>query len=63
VTTYKAGEYIGCGACGRLLKIHWPARSIVCSCGARITPPQYASATPAPAADAGPKPPPEGKPK
>ncbi len=43
MTTYKAGEYIGCGACGRLLKIHWPARSIVCSCGARITPPGHSA--------------------
>jgi DNA-directed RNA polymerase subunit RPC12/RpoP len=33
---FSAGTYIGCGACGRLLKIEWPTRSILCSCGARI---------------------------
>jgi hypothetical protein len=27
-------------ACGRLLNIGWATRSIVCSCGARITPPK-----------------------
>jgi hypothetical protein len=26
-------------ACGRMLKIGWATRSIVCSCGARIIPP------------------------
>jgi len=34
-----AGTYIGCAACGRLLRIFWPTRSIVCSCGARVIPP------------------------
>jgi DNA-directed RNA polymerase subunit RPC12/RpoP len=47
VTTYRAGNYIACGACGRLLRIEWATRSIVCSCGARITPP--AKTTPPPA--------------
>jgi DNA-directed RNA polymerase subunit RPC12/RpoP len=35
--TYGAGTYIGCSACGRLLKIEWAVRSLVCSCGARVT--------------------------
>jgi len=34
-----SGNYLGCGACGRLLRIEWATRSIVCACGARITPP------------------------
>lgn len=34
--TYGAGNYIGCSACGRLLKIEWAVRSLVCSCGARV---------------------------
>jgi hypothetical protein len=34
--TYSAGTYIGCESCGRLLKIEWAVRSLVCSCGARI---------------------------
>lgn len=34
-----AGTYLGCPACGRLLSIFWPTRSIVCSCGARVIPP------------------------
>ena len=34
-----AGTYLGCPACGRLLSILWPTRSIVCSCGARVIPP------------------------
>ena len=34
-----AGTYLGCPACGRLLSIFWPTRSIVCSCGSRIIPP------------------------
>ena len=34
--TYGAGTYIACGACGRLLKIEWAVRSLVCSCGARV---------------------------
>jgi hypothetical protein len=33
-----AGTYLGCGACGRLLRIQWATRSIVCSCGARVNP-------------------------
>jgi hypothetical protein len=36
-TPYAAGTYIACGACGRLLKIEWAVRSLVCSCGARVT--------------------------
>ena len=35
-TPYAAGTYIACGACGRLLKIEWAVRSLVCSCGARV---------------------------
>jgi DNA-directed RNA polymerase subunit RPC12/RpoP len=38
-TTFAPGVYLSCAACGRLLKIGWATRSIVCSCGARITPP------------------------
>jgi hypothetical protein len=34
--TYGAGTYISCDACGRLLKIEWAVRSLVCSCGARV---------------------------
>jgi hypothetical protein len=34
-----SGTYLGCAACGRLLRIEWATRSIVCACGARITPP------------------------
>ena len=33
---YGAGTYIGCESCGRLLKIEWAVRSLVCSCGARV---------------------------
>ena len=47
MTTYRAGNYITCGACGRLLRIEWATRSIVCSCGARITPPAKKDAQPA----------------
>ena len=36
VTRFEAGRYIGCPACGRLLKIEWAVRSLVCSCGSRI---------------------------
>jgi DNA-directed RNA polymerase subunit RPC12/RpoP len=36
VARYEAGRYIGCPTCGRLLKIEWAVRSLVCSCGARI---------------------------
>ena len=35
--TYGAGTYIACAACGRLLKIEWAVRSLVCSCGARVS--------------------------
>lgn len=34
-----SGTYLGCPACGRLLRIFWPTRSIVCSCGSRVIPP------------------------
>jgi hypothetical protein len=34
--SYGAGTYIACDACGRLLKIEWAVRSLVCSCGARV---------------------------
>jgi len=34
--TWGAGNYIGCSACGRLIKIEWAVRSLVCSCGARV---------------------------
>jgi len=33
---YGPGTYVSCSRCGRLLKIEWATRSIVCSCGARI---------------------------
>jgi len=36
VARYDAGQYLGCPACGRLLKIEWAVRSLVCSCGARV---------------------------
>jgi hypothetical protein len=36
VTRYAAGRYMGCPSCGRLLKIEWAVRSLVCSCGARV---------------------------
>jgi hypothetical protein len=36
--TYRPGTYLRCGVCGRLLKIEWATRSIVCSCGAKINP-------------------------
>jgi len=36
VTHFAAGRYIGCQTCGRLLRIEWAVRSLVCSCGARI---------------------------
>ncbi len=36
VARFEAGRYIGCPACGRLLKIEWAVRSLVCSCGARV---------------------------
>jgi hypothetical protein len=35
--SYGAGTYIACDSCGRLLKIEWAVRSLVCSCGARVT--------------------------
>jgi hypothetical protein len=37
-STYRPGTYLRCGVCGRLLKIEWATRSIVCACGARINP-------------------------
>lgn len=36
--THPAGTYVSCSACGRLLKIAWATRSIICSCGAKIAP-------------------------
>jgi hypothetical protein len=36
--SHRPGTYISCTACGRLLRIEWATRSIVCACGARITP-------------------------
>jgi hypothetical protein len=36
VARFEAGRYIGCQSCGRLLRIEWAVRSLVCSCGARI---------------------------
>jgi hypothetical protein len=35
---YTPGTYLCCLACGRLLKIEWATRSIVCACGKRIAP-------------------------
>ena len=35
---YQPGTYLRCSACGRLLKIEWATRSIVCSCGVKIDP-------------------------
>ena len=35
-TPYAAGTYIACSTCGRLLKIEWAVRSLICSCGARV---------------------------
>jgi hypothetical protein len=35
---FKPGTYLRCSACGRLLKIEWATRSIVCACGARVSP-------------------------
>jgi hypothetical protein len=35
-TPYRAGSYIACGECGRLLRIEWAVRSLICSCGARV---------------------------
>ncbi|MCU0241599.1 MAG: hypothetical protein MUF51_04165 [Vicinamibacteria bacterium] len=37
--TFSAGTYLRCLECGRMLKIEWATRSIVCACGARVTPP------------------------
>jgi hypothetical protein len=36
VAHFEAGHYVGCGSCGRLLRIEWAVRSLVCSCGSRI---------------------------
>ncbi|MFN8093643.1 MAG: hypothetical protein U0599_15785 [Vicinamibacteria bacterium] len=33
---WDAGRYIGCPSCGRLLRIEWAVRSLVCSCGSRV---------------------------
>jgi DNA-directed RNA polymerase subunit RPC12/RpoP len=43
-TPHPAGTYIACSTCGRLLKIEWAVRSLICSCGARVKtrPPQDA---------------------
>jgi hypothetical protein len=35
---FRPGTYLRCSACGRLLKIEWATRSIVCACGARVVP-------------------------
>jgi hypothetical protein len=35
---FRPGTYLRCGACGRLLKIEWATRSIVCACGAKVLP-------------------------
>ena len=34
----RPGTYVACQACGRLLRIEWRTRSIVCACGARVNP-------------------------
>jgi len=34
----RPGVYLSCSACGRLLNIQWATRSIVCACGARVSP-------------------------
>jgi hypothetical protein len=34
----RPGTYMACQACGRLLRIEWRTRSIVCACGARVSP-------------------------
>jgi len=44
-TSFAPGTYLACSVCGRLLKIEWATRSIVCSCGARITPPPVEKAS------------------
>jgi hypothetical protein len=36
IARFEAGNYLGCPACGRLIKIEWAVRSLVCSCGARV---------------------------
>ena len=41
--SYAPGTYLRCGSCGRLLKIEWATRSIVCSCGAKVVPPAAAA--------------------
>jgi hypothetical protein len=35
-TPYPAGTYIACSTCGRLLRIEWAVRSLICSCGAKV---------------------------
>jgi DNA-directed RNA polymerase subunit RPC12/RpoP len=34
----RPGTYVACQACGRLLRIEWRTRSIVCACGSRVIP-------------------------
>ncbi len=46
MTTYRAGTYLRCESCGRMLRIDWPTRSIVCSCGQRLTPSRTGPAAP-----------------
>jgi hypothetical protein len=36
IARFEPGEYLGCPSCGRLIKIEWAVRSLVCSCGARV---------------------------
>jgi hypothetical protein len=35
-STRQAGTYICCENCGKLLKIEWAVRSVLCSCGTRL---------------------------
>jgi DNA-directed RNA polymerase subunit RPC12/RpoP len=34
----RPGTYLTCAACGRMLRIEWPTRSIICSCGQKVVP-------------------------
>ncbi|HEY7410821.1 MAG TPA: hypothetical protein VII13_08775 [Vicinamibacteria bacterium] len=36
----RAGTYLRCSVCGKILNIEWATRSIICSCGTRIAPPR-----------------------
>jgi len=36
VQSRSAGTWLICSACGRMLKIEWPTRSILCACGERL---------------------------